>query len=155
MTDGCSKADPEGALMVFQAPFKNIEMATYCMTRTVAMSWAWYKEHILKGTTSMARFLRQITAPYAAMESADAHAETSHFNMCDAAAVAAFLEPSSRTEQKFVFTTIETSGNWSRGATLYDWAGLFPQNKPNCNVIMSFDKTKFEQMWHDLLKFDL
>jgi purine nucleosidase len=141
--------------MVFEANFKRIEMATYCMTRTVAMSWPWYKEHIGRGPTSMARFMRQITTPYAAMESEDAHAETAHFNMCDAAAIAGFLEPQFRTEQKETVCAIELAGNHSRGATLYDWAGhFFPQRKSNCNLVMAYDKKRFEQFWLDLLKID-
>lgn len=140
--------------MVFDSAFPKIELATYDMTRTIAFSWDWYKEHVVRGSTSMARFVRQISSPYAQMESDDLHAETSHFNMCDAGAIAAFLEPEHITKQKFVHCAIETGGTFARGATLFDWAGLYPQYKKNCNVVMAYNKARFEQMWLDLLKID-
>lgn len=89
------------------------------------------------------------------MESADALAETSHFNMCDAAAMACFLEPEHITQQHHLYCAVELHGSLSRGATLFDWGKLLPACKPNCHLLASFDKSQFERLWLALLNLDL
>jgi len=63
------------------------------------------------------------------------------YQLADQFAVAVLLNPEIVTESKNVYTTVECTGEFTRGQMIVDWHSK-SNREPNVNLVLKVDKTK-------------
>jgi len=138
-------SDPEAGNIVFSL-FPKTTMISWEATEQGRLSWEWYDQHILNGSSELAIFARRITTHYDRLQ----RANTEGFLMCDAVAMAALLDPRLISESKEVYGIVELGGLMTRGATVFDWYKK-SHKEPNVNLALTIDSNLYRKMFEQAL----
>eukprot|EP00727_Mastigamoeba_balamuthi_P014422 m51a1_g9604 purine nucleosidase, putative (330) ;mRNA; f:1055351-1056621 len=136
--------DPEAARIVVDR-FARVDIVPF--DNIITVPWPAWDGIVSSSQAPAAKLMARATAKLRVL----AGDSSDGVLLCDAIAMAAFLDPQTILEEQKLAAEVETAGEHSRGALILDWYGAAPEEKRNVRIVMRMDAARYTDILRAVL----